>query len=288
MSERGPRYETALAAVIAATVVMAGATQMANAQPAAGANDPVAVPGQVTPADRDADRDAGAATDTSPQDRAQPAGDGASPPAGDEPAARRLPEYRQGQLPLGPRAEASADRGDAGAGGGGGSGGGMGWWGLQTVMALAVVIGLILLLRAWLRRMSGASATPTARGLVEVLGRTTVGPKTQVLFLRVNERVIVAGQTPAGIQTLTCIDEPEEVASLLAQAEADRPQSISQGFGKLLKQFERDGGVGVAASAVDRGDAGVVDRARGELNGLLGRLKHMRGEGSRQEEREVR
>lgn len=192
------------------------------------------------------------------------------------------PVYAQEQKPLGTQSDADGTVPKPQ-----GSSGGMGSWGLQTAMALAVVIALIFALRVWLRKMAGAPATPTARGLVEVLGRSTVGPKTQVLFLRVNERVIVAGQTPAGINTLTCIDDPNEVATLLAQAEADRPQSISQGFGKLLKQFERGEGDDDAPRADSRRqNDSTFDRARDELGGLIGRLRSMRQSDSERDERD--
>lgn len=245
----------------------------------AGANDPVDI----------ADDPADPANDPSPPNRsnATPSPDDLTPEGPpdqqrvghpDDPVGFTTPS-RELEPGLGSVSDSGSDEstGDAG-------GEGMGSWGLQTAMALAVVIALIFAVRVWLRKMSGAPGGPTSRGLVEVLGRTTVGPKTQVIFLRINERVIVAGQTPAGMTTLASISEPDEVATLLAQADADRPQSISQGFGKLLKQFEREGGE--APRDRSTGEAGVIDRARGEMGDLVGRLRSLRAADRDMDERD--
>lgn len=164
----------------------------------------------------------------------------------------------------------------------------VGSWGLQTAMALGVVIMLVVLLRVFLKRVNGAGAQATSRGgMVEVLSRSTVGPKTQVLLLKVNHRVIIAGQTQAGLNTLGVIDDPTEVAQVLAQAEAARPASISQSFSRLLSNFEkqsnelddRDTDLSFDSKAnVDVAPSDSrLDRTRGELAGLAARLRRITG-----------
>lgn len=152
---------------------------------------------------------------------------------------------------------------------------GIGSWGLKTAMALGVVVLLIFLLRAFLRRATGMGAM-AGGGLVDVLARTPIGPKTQVLFLKINDRVIVAGQTPAGINTLAQIDQPEEVAAVLAQVHSAKDNSISQGFSRLLASFDRGGEPGdLQAGQPD--DEHAVDRARGEVSSLTERLRKLKG-----------
>ena len=149
-----------------------------------------------------------------------------------------------------------------------------GSWGLQTAMALGVVILLIVMLRVFLKRMSGgAAASTTGGGLMEVLARCPIGNKAQVVFLRVNQRIIVAAHTQAGMNTLAQVDDPDEVAALLAQAEAGRPASISQSFQKLVRQFE--GTHEAADGSGGDADEHLFDRTRSELSGLTGRLRDL-------------
>ncbi len=146
-------------------------------------------------------------------------------------------------------------------------------WGLQTVMALGVVIGLIYLVRAVLRRMHGLSGPSSSNtALVEVLARCPVAARTHVLLLRINDRVIVAGQTQAGLNTLAELDDPDEVAGLVARVDASRPTSITSGFNKLLSQFDRGHQTPVTDEGADDAEH-MVDRARSDVSSLIGRIR---------------
>ena len=153
---------------------------------------------------------------------------------------------------------------------------GVGSWGLQTAMALGVVVLLIVLVRQVLRRLGGAPATGHA-GLVEVMARVPIAPRTHVLFLRIGERVIIAGQTQAGLNTLAELDDPDDVASVLAHVQASRPASITEGFGKLMRQFDR--GFHQADDEGGDSDEHVVDRARHDVSGLLTRIRNLNRRG---------
>lgn len=144
------------------------------------------------------------------------------------------------------------------------------WW-LQTTLALGVVIALIFALRWLLQRMSGAGAVGSGGGLVEVLARAPIGHKTQIVFLRVSERIIVAGQTPAGLNTLAEFEHPDDVASVLQAVESSRPNSISRSFASLLGQADRATETGYDDSEH------LVDRTRDGLSGLANRIRSMRG-----------
>jgi len=153
-------------------------------------------------------------------------------------------------------------------------GGGVGWV-LQTTLALAIVIALILALRFGLKRLSGVSGVGGRADLVEVLARTPIGHKTQVLFLRVNDRIIVAGQTPNGMNTLASLDDPDEVASILARVESSRSSSITGSFARVLHQVDRGFQQPESLRLYEGGDdqEHVVDRARDQVRGLLNRIR---------------
>ena len=175
-------------------------------------------------------------------------------------------EPPQERLPLG--SPPTSEQGTLGAGTGGGG------WMLKTLTALGVVIVLIFAVRFVLQRMGGRAVGATTNGIVEVLGRATIGPKTQVLFLKLHQRVLVVAQSPSGFNTLTCLDDPEEVAWVMTELEAARPTSISQTFRHLIDRFDRDYQPG-ASMALEGDDTAErdVDRTRDGVNGLRSRMR---------------
>ncbi len=149
-------------------------------------------------------------------------------------------------------------------------------WLLQTLSALGIVIALIFVLRAVMRRLAGPNAPSSRGGLVEVLARTPIGPKTYILFLKISDRVIVAAQSPAGINNLTTLDDPEDVANLLQQVSAAQPASISDSFRKLM-QREHEGYEEPDLTAEEGADQDeqYVDRTRDQLTSLMTRIRSL-------------
>jgi len=134
-------------------------------------------------------------------------------------------------------------------------------WLWQTAAALAVVVGLILSMRIFLQRLAGAGAGDSSDRLVDVVGRANLGSRTQILFLRVHQRIIVAAQSREGLSTLAVLDQPEEVAWVLAQSGRG-----ASGFGQVLRQFE----------AGPRAPSGAEDRlasARQKIRGVLAQVR---------------
>lgn len=149
-------------------------------------------------------------------------------------------------------------------------------WIVQTAGALGLVLGVILLARAVLNRLLRRQAVSGANGLLEVLGRVNVGGRQQVLLIRTGKRVLVVGDGASGLRTLADIDEPEEVAGLLAAVAADRPNSVSRSFNQLLTRFNGD--YGEHQRRVEEGrDVGEyrVDRARDQVSNLVSRIRSL-------------
>lgn len=155
---------------------------------------------------------------------------------------------------------------------------GSGGWMISTLGSLGVVIGLILATRwAWTRYGGGVVTRSTPA--VEVLSRTTVAPRNHVLLLRVGGRVLVVGDSSAGLRTLTEITEAEEVAGLLEAVTASRATSVSRGFAQVMSGTNRD----YEALAEEEGRDGSehrVDAARDSLSGLLSRMRTMQKGGT--------
>jgi len=153
-------------------------------------------------------------------------------------------------------------------------------WVLSTLMGLGIVVALIFLLRVVMSRLSGRGLTLAGSSAVEVLSRVSVAPRNHILLIRTGHRVLVVGDSSAGLRTLANIDDPDEVASLLASTAADKPRSISRGFSQLLSHFNseyRDD-----LRRVEEGNDTSehrVDRARDQVSNLLTRVRAMASRG---------
>jgi flagellar biogenesis protein FliO len=153
-------------------------------------------------------------------------------------------------------------------------------WVLNTVTALGLVIGLLLVVRLVLPKVAGQSGARSA-GVIEVLSRVVVGPRSHVLLVRIGTRVLVLGDGPGGLRTLADIEDPDQVAHVLATVSMNKPTSVSAGFAQMVSAFNKDYREG---GEPDEGadDAEVkVDRARDGVGTLLARVRHMsRGGGT--------
>lgn len=147
-------------------------------------------------------------------------------------------------------------------------------WLIQTLGALGVVVALILLLRFFWMRFSGQVGFSGQSQVIEVLSRTAVAPRNHVLLLRLGQRVLVVGDSVAGLRTLAQLDDPQEVAALLTAISAARSNSVSKTFSTLLGRFNHD-----YSDDIRFGDEGgddlehVVDRTGNRLSDLLWRMR---------------
>ncbi|BAM04512.1 FliO/MopB family protein [Phycisphaera mikurensis] len=178
------------------------------------------------------------------------------PPAGDaDPAPLE-------STPLAPRTAASREAEALPSAGSGGSS--LGGYALPTLAALGVVVGLLYGLKAVAAKVGGVTpARPSPA--VEVLSRTGVGPKSQVLLVRVGARVLVVGDSAAGgLRTLAEAVDEAEVAELLRSTAA----APAGGFQALLASVGSE-----KADAVEDPPA----RAPDPLAGVKARLERLGG-----------
>lgn len=145
-------------------------------------------------------------------------------------------------------------------------------WVLNTLAALGVIIGLILLLR-WAWAKMGGRVIASNSPAVEVLSRTAVAPKNHVLLLRVGQRLLVVGDSSAGLRTLSQIDDPQEVADLLTAVTSQKDQSISKNFTQLLSRFNGDYDKPRLADEGGDDSEVIFDRTRDRISGLANRIR---------------
>lgn len=148
---------------------------------------------------------------------------------------------------------------------------------LNTVTALGVIIGLILAGR-WMYAKAGGrvAAHVGSGGPIEVMSRTAIAPKQNVLLLRVGQRVLVVSESSAGLRTLSEIDDPDTVADLLTHVQTSTPNSFSSSFTKLM------GYAGRSESQLDddpmlggEQHEPTFDRARETVSSLLGKVRQV-------------
>ena len=150
-------------------------------------------------------------------------------------------------------------------------------WVYQTTVALGAVIGLILLVRAVMSRISGSMGVGFGRNrspVIEVMSRVGIGPRSRILLLRLGGRILVVGESAGGLQTLANIHEGDEVAEVLQCIAASNRAGIGSSFKQSMRRFNREYSPEqvLVEEGADEGEF-VIDRARDQLSGLLGRIR---------------
>lgn len=133
------------------------------------------------------------------------------------------------------------------------------WYGGVGSMAapLAVVVGVILLAAALVRKCAKVAGTSLATslgpggsapsGLLEVIGRYPVARGQMLVLLKVDRRVLLLSHTArtkgdaGGFATLAEFGDPEEVASMLLKAGEASGRSMNRRFQDLLADLPDDG-----------------------------------------------
>lgn len=150
----------------------------------------------------------------------------------------------------------------------------------RLLAALGIVIGLIFVLR-WLSRLFFPAATGRGKSrAVEVLARSPLSPKQQVMLLRVGRRLLVVGDSGSQMNALCEITDSDEVAALVGQLRDEKLQipkrAFSSLFGRSRQAFDAEEPAPDAAQnelrEPEEEDVPVAS-AREELNGLRDRVR---------------
>jgi len=188
-------------------------------------------------------------------------------PAGDAPAEpAATPLHRSGQRSTAkPASEAAAQS-----------------W-PRTLGALAVVVGLIVLLTWGYRVATGAATAPLRGGrrpgMIEVVSRTVLSPRQSICLVRVGPRLVLVGVTPERLTSLDVVADSEASARVLGGSTAREEGAEAEGFEALLAGQESQYGAaaGGEAAGAARGVGGSIDRVRAQLGGALARLRQAAG-----------
>ena len=142
----------------------------------------------------------------------------------------------------------------------------------SLLMVLALIIAVTYIFRRWALGGRGGLA-PSG---VEILARNSINPKQSLYLVKLGPRVLLLGLSPNQMTALHTIEDPDEVAAVMGSLAKNRPQSITNTFGKLLhreSQFydERNAEQGESNGADEQNQPWY--QAQGELASLLDKVK---------------
>lgn len=145
---------------------------------------------------------------------------------------------------------------------------------MQTLAALSVVLGLLLVLKGAMSKLARQSLPAGSSSVAQVLSRVRIGHRQQLIFVRLGHRVLVLGDSGGTLSTVANLDDADEVATILA---ASSSKSVGEGFSQYFQRFSSDHREQQLAAEQQAGEATemVVGKARDEVTGLLTKLRSM-------------
>lgn len=153
------------------------------------------------------------------------------------------------------------------------------WDFLRIPCALGAVVLLILGLRSAGKRLSGAGANKGGSRGVQVLSRSVVAPRQQMLVVRFGRRLLLVGSSGAEMTPLCQLDDPDEVAEVLAQLKSDRgvaPKSFLATFRGADSAYEADESPAATPSPAATNTEDAAEPQSGEdVSGLMARIRRM-------------
>ncbi|HEX5103352.1 MAG TPA: flagellar biosynthetic protein FliO [Pirellulaceae bacterium] len=124
--------------------------------------------------------------------------------------------------------------------------------------SLAIVIGLFLVLAWCSRKFAPAGSTQLPKEALELLGRSSLGPRQQVQLVRIGNKLLLVAITAAGAETLTEITDAEEVERLAALCRRGQAASATSSFTQVMTQLAREPAAGGFAGQSRRATRGAA------------------------------
>jgi flagellar biogenesis protein FliO len=154
---------------------------------------------------------------------------------------------------------------------------------VRIVGAVAVVVGLLVLLRVVLKRVAGGlAAGGRPAGVLEILARYPVGRGQALMLLKMGRRIVLVHHAGTAMRALSEVTNQDEVAALLARMEAGARARDAGRFRSVLRAFEREHEQGSGAEPSPYATGGgsgveVVDLTRAHGRGFASLFGRRRG-----------
>lgn len=110
-----------------------------------------------------------------------------------------------------------------------------------TFTGLAIVLGLFLSVVWWLRRKLPAGPKQLPREVLEVLGKTTLGPRQELQLIRLGGKLVLLGASGTQTQSLAEITDSDEVERITTTCRQQPGVSVTASFREALTRLDASG-----------------------------------------------
>jgi hypothetical protein len=110
----------------------------------------------------------------------------------------------------------------------------------QVIAALAIVVGLIFIGRALVRKFVPGAAASNGKGVIEILARHPLAKNQAIVLVRIGSQIVALNQGKESSESVLVISEPMEVSRIIGQIEGKSPASLQAGFNRLLANARMD------------------------------------------------
>ena len=132
----------------------------------------------------------------------------------------------------------------------------------RVIAALAVVVGLILILKGLAKKFVPGAKGAAGKGVIEVLARHPIAKNQAIVLVRIGSQIVALNQGKETSESVLVISDAAEVAKIIGQIEGKNPHSSQAGFTKLLANarmdLEEDAGYRAGAFGDDAGESGCT------------------------------
>jgi flagellar biogenesis protein FliO len=145
----------------------------------------------------------------------------------------------------------------------------------KIILAMGLVVGLILLLKWGTTKVAPGISAKSGKAM-SVLSRLPIGPKQQLILIKVGRRAVLVGHAGAQMNPLCEITDADELAHLVGQSETEKSNPALGGFASLFKRREREFEPTpreIAQVSEPEEDEQLAQLARSELLGLSERVR---------------
>ena len=110
----------------------------------------------------------------------------------------------------------------------------------QVIAALAIVVGLIFIGRALVRKFVPGAGASNGKGVIEILARHPLTKNQSIVLVRIGSQIVALNQGKETSESVLVISEPMEVSRIIGQIEGKSPASMQAGFNRLLANARMD------------------------------------------------
>lgn len=152
----------------------------------------------------------------------------------------------------------------------------------RVLGAMGCVLGAILAVRWVGRRFLGLPTSRSSSGVIQVLCRSVLSPRQQLMLVQVGRRMVLVADCGSQMNPLCEITDPDEMAELGGKIQQQTRDSVSSSFKRLLGRaaapYESTEGAEkmedeAKAPAGEDVPPGALAKTREELGGLLEKVR---------------